>query len=68
MQRVNITLSPKGQLDVLSQREVAQLLDSSQTGLYHLYRNCSLAVLNSGSEPLDARAMLETYADFDITL
>ena len=45
----DVSIRPRGQLDVLSKREVAQLLDTSNTGLYQLYRNCSLAVLNSGA-------------------
>ena len=68
MARVNIKLSPKVQLDVLSKREVSRLLDSSQTGLYHLYRNCSLAVLNTGSDPADPRRMFAAFADFEIEL
>jgi uncharacterized protein YjhX (UPF0386 family) len=43
---------PDGQLDVLSKIEVSRLLDTSQTGLYRLFRNSSLAVLNCGN-PLD---------------
>lgn len=65
---LDIAVRPKGQLDVLSRAEVSQLLDTSQTGLYHLYRNCSLAVLNSGSDSDDAREMMQTYRDFDIQL
>ena len=68
MERVNIKLNPKGQLDVLSKREVQRLLDSSQTGLYHLYRNCSLAVLNTGTDPDDPRRMLAAFSDFEIEL
>jgi predicted Rossmann-fold nucleotide-binding protein len=65
---LDIAIRPRGPLDVLSRAEVSQLLDTSQTGLYHLYRNCSLAVLNSGSDSDDARQMMETYRDFDIQL
>lgn len=56
MEKVNVKISPRGQLEVLSQREVSSLLDSSQTGLYSLYRNCSLAVLNSGADVDDTEA------------
>jgi hypothetical protein len=48
MDPVSIKLTPDEQLDILSKSKVAKLLDSSQSGLYHLYRKCSLAVLNSG--------------------
>ena len=68
MEKVNVKISPRGQLEVLSQREVSSLLDSSQTGLYSLYRNCSLAVLNSGADVDDTRSLLDAYADFEIKL
>ena len=65
---VNIKVTPDGQLDVLSRYEVSKLLDTSQGGLYRLYRKCSLAVLNSGTNIDDARELLERYASFDIRL
>ena len=68
MDLVNIKLSPRGQLEVLSKREVSQLLDTSLGGLYHLYRNCSLAVLNSGAQIDDSRRLLENFHSFDIKL
>ena len=68
MEKVNVKISPKGQLEVLSQREVSSLLDSSQSGLYSLYRNCSLAVLNSGADVDDTRSLQSAYADFEIKL
>ena len=68
MEKVNVKISPRGQLEVLSHREVSSLLDSSQTGLYSLYRNCSLAVLNSGADVDDTRSLLDAYADFEIKL
>jgi len=36
---------PDGQLDVLSKIEVSRLLDTSQGGLYSLFRNSSLAIV-----------------------
>ncbi len=68
MDLVNIKLSPRGQLEVLSKREVSQLLDTSLGGLYHLYRNCSLAVLNSGAQIDDSRRLLGHFDSFDIKL
>ena len=68
MDLVNIKLSPRGQLEVLSKQEVSQLLDTSLGGLYHLYRNCSLAVLNSGAQIDDSRRLLENFHSFDIKL
>ena len=42
-------VSPEGPLEVLSRREISKLLDHSNTGLHHLFRNCALAVLAAGS-------------------
>jgi hypothetical protein len=61
-------ISPKTHLNVLSRTEVNKLLDTSQGGLYSLFRNCSLAVLNSGSNLDDGKVLLERYASFDIRL
>jgi len=63
---IDAVISPEGRLEVLSQTEVAQLLDTSQGGLYKLFRNCSLAVLNSGSYLDDGKELLERYQFFDI--
>lgn len=63
---VDARVSPTGSLENLSQLEVDRLLDSSRGGLYNLYRRCSLAVLNSGGETDDARAIFDRYADFEI--
>ncbi len=65
---VDARVTPTGSLENLSQQEVDRLLDSSRGGLYELYRRCSLAVLNSGGETDDARAIFERYADFDIQI
>lgn len=65
---VDARVTPTGSLENLSQQEVDRLLDSSRGGLYGLYRRCSLAVLNSGGETDDARAIFQRYADFDIAI
>ena len=59
---------PAGQLDVLSKIEISRLLDTSQGGLYELFRNCSLAVLNCGNPLDDGRELLERYKSFDISI
>ncbi len=59
-------ITPEGRLDILSKLEVSKLLDSSQGGLYSIFRNCSLAVLNCGSQMDDGKALLERYQSFDI--
>jgi len=63
---VDARVSPTGSLENLSQLEVDRLLSSSRGGLYPLYRRCSLAVLNSGGETDDAKAIFDRYADFEI--
>ena len=63
---VDARVSPSGHLEVLSQTEVSKLLDTSKGGLYKLFRNCSLAVLNSGSYLDDGKELLERYKTFDI--
>ena len=63
---VDAVVSPSGHLEVLSQSEVSKLLDTSKGGLYKLFRNCSLAVLNSGSNLDDGKELLERYKSFDI--
>lgn len=65
---VHARVSPLGSLENLSQREVAQLLSAEQSHLYELFRSCALAVLNSGNEIDDARAIFEKYKDFEIHL
>src|SRR3569832_35797 len=52
---VDTLISPEGRLEVLSKAEVAKLLDTSQGGLYQLFRKCALAVLNSGSDIDDGK-------------
>ena len=63
---VDADIYPEGQLDVLSRLEVSKLLDTSQGGLYTLFRNCSLAVLNCGNHLDDGKELLERYRSFDI--
>ncbi len=65
---VDARVGPKGSLECLSQQEIAKLLDSGQGGLYPLFRQCSLAVLNSGSAIDDARLIFAKYRDFDLRI
>jgi hypothetical protein len=66
MSKVNAEVRPEGTLEILSRREVAKLLDTSQGGLHHLFRRCSLAVLNCGSNVDDSKLVFQEYQDFDI--
>ena len=61
---VDALISPEGRLDILSKSEVARLLDTSQGGLYNVFRSCSLAVLNCGSPLDDGKELLERYKSF----
>ena len=63
---VDACISPVGRLDILSKVEVGKLLDTSQGGLYNIFRNCSLAVLNCGNSLDDGKELLERYESFDI--
>jgi predicted Rossmann-fold nucleotide-binding protein len=63
---VDAEVRPEGSLEVLSQLEVDQLRSSGEGGLYTLIRRCMLAVLNSGNQTDDARALLKRYKDFSI--
>ncbi len=61
-------ISPQGPLNILSKIEVAKLLDASQSGLYNLFRSCSLAVLNCGNYLDDGKELLERYPDFAVSI
>ena len=65
---VDAQVSPSGRLDVLSKTEVTKLRDTSQGGLYKIFRNCSLAVLNCGNHVGDGKELLERYQSFDINI
>ncbi|CAM2920267.1 MULTISPECIES: nucleotide 5'-monophosphate nucleosidase PpnN [Vibrio] len=61
-------VSPAGSMDLLSQLEVERLKKTASSDLYQLYRNCSLAVLNSGSHTDNSKELLDKYTNFDITV
>src|SRR3954468_19754681 len=65
---VDTLISPEGRLEVLSKAEVAKLLDTSQGGLYKIFRNCSLAVLNCGSTIDAGEELLERFQSCDISI
>ena len=65
---VDARVSPLGSLENLSQREVEQLLTAGQGAVYELFRRCALAVLSSGLESDDVRAIFDRYKDFEIRL
>ncbi|OBX05554.1 LOG family protein [Gallibacterium genomosp. 3] len=61
-------INPRGSMDQLSHLEVARLKQGAEGDLYPLYRNCSLAVLNSGAVTDNSRELLGQYPDFAINL
>jgi len=65
---VDALISPKGQLETLSQFEVKRILDTNKGELAQIFRNCSLAVLNCGSPLDDGKELLERYPDFEIEI
>lgn len=65
-QFVSANITPLDSLDTLSPHEVAKLQDRNKAGLYPLFRQCALAVLNCGSELDSTKQVLEKHKDFDI--
>ncbi len=65
---INALVSPEGSLEILSNHEVSRLKDRSEGGLYRLFRQCALAVLNTGAETDDCKDLLEIHAEFDVRL
>jgi predicted Rossmann-fold nucleotide-binding protein len=67
-QFVSTSVTPIDSLNTLSPYEVRQLQDASNGGLYRLFRQCALAVLNSGSELDSTKQVLDKFKDFDIRI
>ena len=65
---INASVSPKGSLETLSQREVQQLSKVGSGGLHQLFRQCALAILNTGARVDNAKTILEAYADFEVQI
>jgi predicted Rossmann-fold nucleotide-binding protein len=61
-------IAPEGSLEILSQVETGQLRDAGEGGLYELWRQCSLAVLNSGASDDDVRKILSRHENFRIAV
>ncbi len=61
-------VNPAGSMELLSQLEVDQLKLAAAGETYHLFRNCSLAVLNCGSQTDSSQEILEKHASFDINV
>ena len=59
---------PEDSLEAFSRIETEQLLHEGEGGLHTLLRRCILAVLNTGSDTDDTRAVLDRYRDFRVDL
>lgn len=65
---IDTQIAPEGHLEILSKAEINKLRDNSQGGLYTIFRNCSLAVLNCGNSMDDGKELLERFQSFDISI
>ncbi|MEW9797661.1 nucleotide 5'-monophosphate nucleosidase PpnN [Alteromonas sp. CYL-A6] len=63
-----VQLNPVGWMSQLSQIEVAHLQDTTNSDLYRTFRNCCLAVLNSGADEDDYETLFAPYEDFEVRL
>lgn len=65
---INASVSPKGSLETLSQREVQQLSEVGSGRTHKLFRQCALAILNTGTRIDNAKTILEAYEDFEVRI
>ncbi|WP_296253168.1 nucleotide 5'-monophosphate nucleosidase PpnN [Pseudomonas sp. UBA4194] len=65
---INASVSPKGSLETLSQREVQQLSAAGSGSTYTLFRQCALAILNTGAHIDNAKTILDAYKDFEVRI
>lgn len=62
-------VGPRGSLELLSRREVEALTNNAHPRrLFKLFRDCALAVLNTGSESDDAALIFDSYKDFEVQI
>lgn len=60
------SIRPQASMNLLSTRENRALLASANSAVYDLFRKCALAVLNTGGELDNAKAILAAYHDFTV--
>lgn len=63
-----VQLNPVGWMSQLSQAEVSRLQDATDSELFTMFRNCCLAVLNSGVDEDNFEALFAPYENFEIKL
>ncbi|MEQ8955156.1 MAG: nucleotide 5'-monophosphate nucleosidase PpnN [Gammaproteobacteria bacterium] len=61
------SVRPPPYMNMMSQREIMAATQSDDE-VFQTFRNCALAVLNTGNDTDDAAALLKTYADFSIDI
>jgi predicted Rossmann-fold nucleotide-binding protein len=61
-------VAPEGSMAIVSRAEASQLRDARSQGLHELWRQCSLAVLNSGASDDDVRRILSRHENFRIAV
>ncbi len=61
-----VVVSPEVSMEVLSPIEVDQLVQHTQSDLYPLFRRCTLAVLNTGSQNDNTQEILDEFKNFDV--
>lgn len=61
------TIRPTSSLNLLSHSEVAGVIASNDE-VFQEFRNCALAVLNTGSESDDVASVFKEYADFSVRI
>ncbi len=68
MDTVDALISAQGSLDILTLEEAQLLQKSSNSELYHLFRQCCLAVLNCGNDEDDISRLLARNEPFDVEI
>ena len=66
--RNRTTIRPSGSLQILSYKEATQLCDQTREGLNEVFRQCALAVLNTGLVDDNGLALIEAHPDFQINV
>lgn len=65
---MHVQLNPLGAMDLLSQLEVDELQQNTDSEIFRLFRNCCLAVLNVGSHTDSSAEIYEQFQTFNVNL
>lgn len=63
----HVFIRPRNSLNFLSHREIEGVMNS-ENHTYDLFRECALAVLNTGSEEDDAEVVANAFKDFEVQI